>query len=224
MKVLKNINSIRSKDGFEEEKQSHVNPHLPLPTQKISSLGWVIIIGFMTLLLVTEFAPFTVSLPVATAHPVWKLLSLKGSSFFPAAVVGIVLGILSQEERSQYLHLKKLKLFDRIFGFFIRGFVVFLMIIIAMKCSLEEFKQSAYFDWDKADGWLCEGTLILIINSIIWLIFLSLIAYVTSRPRFVAAIEQRLFKPSPVSVNSKNRDLVIETIPLTSAPLKGEGR
>ncbi len=224
MKAQKNINSLKSKDGFEEKKQSPINPLLPLPTQKISSLGWIIIIGFMTLLLVTEFAPFTVSLPVATAHPVWKLLSLKGASLLPAAVVGIALGILSQEERSQYLHLKKLKLFDRIFGFFIRGFVVFLLIIIAMKCSLEEFKQSAYFDWDKADGWLCEGTLILIINSIIWLIFLSLIAYVTSRRRFVAAIEQRLFKPSPVLVNSKNKELVIETIPLSSASGKGEGQ
>jgi len=225
MKAKKNINSIESKDGFEEKKQSHVNSHLPLPTKELSSLGWVIIIGIMSLIfLPLILEKFSISLPVASSlPPVWKLLSLKGASLLPAVVVGIALGILSQEERSQYLHLKKLKLFDRIFGFFIRGFVVLCLIVIAMKCSLEEFKQSACFDWDKADGWLCEGTLMLIINGIIWLFALSLIAYVTSRPRFVAAIEQRLFKPSPVSVNSKNKDLVIETIPLTSAPLKGEG-
>jgi hypothetical protein len=57
-----------------------------------------------------------------------------------------------------------------------------------MKCSLTEFEQSAYFDWDKAEGWLCEGTLMLIINSIIWLFVLSLIAYVISRSRFVAPV------------------------------------
>ena len=175
MNIFKNFSLMKLKSNVKEVRR---------PT----ALGWVIIIGFISLLLVTEFAPFTVSLPAATAHPVWKLLSLKGASLLPAAVVGIALGILSQEERSQYLHLKKLKLFDRIFGFFTRGIMVLCLIVIAMKYSLEEFKQSAYFDWDKADGWLCEGTLMLIINSIIWLIFLSLIAYVTSRSRFVAPV------------------------------------
>ena len=188
MKAQKNINFIKSKVGFEEKKQSPGNAILPLPTQELSSLGWVIIIGFMTLLLVTEVAQFAVSLPRAPDHPVWKLLFLKGVSFIPAAVVGIALGILSQDDRSQYLHLRKLKLFNRIFGFFTRGFVVFLLIVIAMKCSLTEFEQSAYFDWDKAEGWLCEGTLMLIINSIIWLFVLSLIAYVISRSRFVAPV------------------------------------
>ena len=186
MKLFGNFSLMKLKEGFEEDKQSVVNSLLPLPKREISSLGWGIIMGMMSLLILPIILDkFSVSLPVVLADPVWKLLFQRGVSLIMAAVIGIVLGGLSQVD----LSLKTLKILDKIFLFvvelIIRVVSILCLVCMAMKCSLTEFKQSAYFDWVQADGWLCEGTLILIINSIIWLLVLSLITYVTSRSSLI---------------------------------------
>jgi hypothetical protein len=189
-----------------------------------TALGWVIIIGFISLITMTEAAKSSINLPMIPDDSVWKLLVERGGFFIAAALMGIGLGILLQEARSEYLHLKMLKILDKILNGFFRGFCVFFLISLAMKCSLTEFKQSACFNGDQADKWLCEGTLMLIVNGIIWLFVLSLIAYVTSRPRFVAALYRCMFKPSPSQTNTQSQNLVLEAIPLNSASGKGEGQ